>query len=359
MRITAAHRLPYALPLISPWHSAATALTERSGWLLRLVTDDGRIGHGECAPLPSHGTESAADAGATLMQWAKQLPGQEITFARKWLASPESYATPAARAALETALLDLLAQRAACPLAEYLRHAPCNAEVAINAMPGTAIGITDEQLKTAVAAGFPVIKLKIGLAPVDNEIAALKRIASHLPPGIALRLDANGAWHGDDALGICRRLAANTDIPVESIEEPISDPSTDSLRELQQALPFPIALDESWHRLHTANLFDAPPVRRLVLKLAPLGGLLPALGLARRASAAGMELLVTTGIDSACGTLAAAHLAAALGNTLAHGLATSSWLATDTGIPPVIANGKLLLPKGVGLGFEAMPDFQA
>jgi L-alanine-DL-glutamate epimerase-like enolase superfamily enzyme len=81
--------------------------------------------------------------------------------------------------------------------------------------------------------------------------------------------------------------------------------------------------------------------------------LLPALSLARRAAAAGMQCVVTSSIDSACGVLAAAHLAAALDNGLAHGLATSSWLTADTGTPPTITNGRLALPDTPGLGFVA------
>jgi L-alanine-DL-glutamate epimerase-like enolase superfamily enzyme len=66
-----------------------------------------------------------------------------------------------------------------------------------------------------------------------------------------------------------------------------------------------------------------------------------------------MQCVVTSSIDSACGVLAAAHLAAALDNGLAHGLATSSWLTADTGTPPTITNGRLALPDTPGLGFVA------
>ena len=54
---------------------------------------------------------------------------------------------------------------------------------------------------------------------------------------------------------------------------------------------------------------------------------------------------------SGYGVSAAAHLAAAIDNRLAHGLATSAWLAADTGRPPAIVDGRLLLPRAAGLGF--------
>lgn len=349
MRIAAARLQPYALPLKAEWQSAAGALSVRNGWLIRLETDSGLIGYGECAPLPSHGSENPAAAECALNRWRTTLPGQWVETALAELAAPATYTTPAARAAVETALLDLLAQQAGRPLANYLCQQECSRSVAVNAMLGTAVGFTEAQFAEALSANYPVIKLKVGIAAPEDEIAALYRLAQRLPASTRLRLDANRAWTMASAQRYCAALSG---LPIESIEEPLAQPVAKDLRALQQQQPFPLALDESVHDLLAKCPCSEAPVRRLVLKLAPLGGLLPALVLAQRASAAGLECVVTTGIDSACGTLAAAHLAAALGNSLVHGLATSSWLARDTGQAPAIENGRLGLPEGCGLGFR-------
>jgi L-alanine-DL-glutamate epimerase-like enolase superfamily enzyme len=180
-----------------------------------------------------------------------------------------------------------------------------------------------------------------------------RRIASLLPTGVALRLDANLAWTMAEAEYFCTAL---TGLPIESLEEPLTQPGIKPLRELGQGLPFRLALDESWHHFAPESLFEQQPVRRLVLKLASCGGLLPAWSMAQRATAAGIECVVTTGLDSTCGTLAAAHLAAAIdrgcNRGLAHGLATSAWLGSNTGEVPVIDKGCLQLPEGSGLGFR-------
>lgn len=354
MRITAARLLPYALPLKAAWQSAAGELSVRSGWLIRLETDSGLIGYGECAPLPSHGSEDPTSSERALNHWAAVLPGQWVETALAELTAPTTHATPAARAAVETALLDLLSQQAGNPLASYLCQQECSRTIAVNAMLGTAVGIAEAQLSETLATNFSVIKLKVGIAAPEDEIAALHRLAQRLPASTRLRLDANRAWTMETARRYCAALSG---LPIESIEEPLAQPVAKDLRALQQQLPFPLALDESLHRQSPEFSCSDAPVRRLVLKLAPLGGLLPALVLAQRASAAGLECVVTTGIDSACGTLAAAHLAAALGNSLAHGLATSSWLTHDTGLAPAIENGRLCLPEGCGLGFRPYPEF--
>lgn len=347
MRIAAAVPLGHALPLARGWPGAAVAETSRRGWLLRLDTDDGRSGFGECAPLPSHGSETHEKGEQALHDWCAALAGLEVDAAQVALDAPASFAAPAARSAVECALLDLAAQAASVPLYRLLAPA-ATAEVAVNALAGDAVSTTPAQIDALLAAGFTVIKLKLGRDDAARELAALQALATRLPAGVQLRLDANRSW---DAATAGRMLSALAQLPVESVEEPLAVTDPGLLRDLQRGLPYALAIDESWRELDQEEFFSAPPVRRLVLKLAGQGGLLPALRTAQRAKAAGVDCVVTTGIDSACGTLAAAHLTAAVGNGLAHGLATSSWLTADTGAAPGIAGGRLRLPGTPGLGF--------
>ena len=65
------------------------------------------------------------------------------------------------------------------------------------------------------------------------------------------------------------------------------------------------------------------------------------------------ESIVTSSVDTAVGLWLSAHIGAALGNGLAHGLDTASWLSTLLG-PAPRPGGVLRLPDAPGLGFE--PD---
>jgi L-alanine-DL-glutamate epimerase-like enolase superfamily enzyme len=178
-------------------------------------------------------------------------------------------------------------------------------------------------------------------------LARLCQLAAQLPDGCRLRLDANRAWADPD----CERwLAALRNLPIESLEEPLADPTPARLARLQASTPIPLALDESLVAFGLEAVLADPPVRRLVLKPMVHGGLLPCLDAAR--SAPGLEWVVTTTIDSAAGTWAAAQLAAAIGSPLAQGLATAEWLARDLGPPPLVRAGWLQLPEEPGLGFH-------
>ncbi|WP_291986420.1 o-succinylbenzoate synthase [Candidatus Accumulibacter sp. ACC007] len=356
MNITAAAIHPYRLPLRASWLTAAGSFGARQGWLLRLDDESGASGYGDCAPLPGNAAETPRHAGSQLCALARRLIGMSPGDALQTIhARPGPGDAPAARLGVEMALLDLAAQAAGRSLAACLLASqrggwprPLPTDVAVNAALGSLARLADDRVRAACDAGFGVLKLKLGVASIDDEIERLRRVAALLPRGVQLRLDANGAWNLAAAEGF---LHACADLPIEMLEEPLAQPTLPQLQSLQRQTRLAIAIDESASLFDTERLMDARPVRRLVIKPTRCGGLLPAFSLAQRALGAGLECVVTSSVESACGISAAAHLAVAIDNRLAHGLATSAWLAADTGPPPAIVNGRLLLPSTAGLGF--------
>lgn len=313
MNIVSADWLPYTLPLRRPWQTSQGSFSERHGKLLRLRTRDGRSGWGDCAPWPAFGIDEVAAAG----------------FAE------------------ETAMLDLAAQQAERPLDAWLSGNQPLADLAVNAMLGDLTSLDEARLEQALAGGYTVLKVKAGVGRWQDEIAHLESLAGQLPAGRQFRLDANAAWEIADARSFLR---ACDGLPIEGLEEPLRRPTLDALASLQSMIAFPLAIDESLQLLDP-QFFSCPAVGRLILKPARHGGLLASLGIGLRAKAAGIECIVTASLESACGLLACAHLAAALAPRSTHGLATAEWLAADTGRPQSISNGRLSLPGTVGLGF--------
>jgi o-succinylbenzoate synthase len=323
---------PYRLPLVRPWVAAAATLVERRGALLRLTADDGLAGWGDCAPLPSGGDPEAVLAA--LAGWCRRPAGSDF-----------QELPPEARWAIETAECDIAARRAGLPLWRHLGGAA--GAVAVNAALGPLDANCAARATTAIAQGYASGKIKVGLRPVAEEIARLK----DLPPGLLLRLDANRAWNAADAE---RFLTACAGLPIEAIEEPLAAPTLTGLAALQATAPCALAIDESLPQFGIDAIIAARAARRLVLKPARLGGIAATQDIARRAQAAGIEIVITSVIDSALGVTAAAHLAAALSPHLAHGLATSVWLAEDIAPPPPIAAGQLTLPDAPGLGIRPL-----
>ena len=93
----------------------------------------------------------------------------------------------------------------------------------------------------------------------------------------------------------------------------------------------------------------------LVLKPMLLGGVRPALELARRAAERGIGSFATTTFDSSVGAAAALHLAAALPWDAAQGLGTGDHLAADIVSHPLRPAGGRLAVPAPGLGVTVDP----
>lgn len=329
---------PYAIPLSRPWKCARGDTILRRGWLIRIEDAEGAHGWGETAGLPGAGTETPERAGAALAAALAKLPGLGPVEARAQLPGRDR---PAARCGLECALLDLAARRAGVPLYRYLRPDAVG-EVRVNAFVGAVDEGLGQRLVQARAAGFEVAKLKLATAPLAEELPLFFAAMEHLPPGLSLRLDVNRGWTTAQAEATLPLFAQ---LPIEALEEPAGDADAEALGRLQAMVGFSLALDESladWPEV------GALPVRRQILKPMVVGGPARVFSLALRPRT---ESIVTSSVDTAVGLWLSAHLGAALGNGLAHGLDTASWLSHLLGpVPP--PGGLLRLPESSGLGFD-------
>ena len=351
---------PYQLPLRRPWRSAHGLRREREGWLVQ-AGSDGYCGYGDCAPLPEAGTETSIAAAKRLSTWLRDHSQSSLETQLAVLERQVPSATPAADAALETALLDLSAR--ICGLTLYAslvseqreeqeqeQALKPGLEIELNAALGAVADLQPERIDRALAAGFRVLKVKVGVAPLDRELEAIRHLSARLPADVRLRLDANRAWTLATAAELLDGLSPIAS-RIECLEEPCAESTDIQLRTLQAQAPFALALDESLPARGWPLDPEQLPLRRLVLKPGVVGGLRPTLSLARRAQAAGLEVVITSLVESAAGLWSSAQLAAATGSRLAHGLATADWLAADLGPAPVIQGGRIRLPRHPGSGF--------
>jgi o-succinylbenzoate synthase len=315
---------PYRLKLMRPVRTSRGVHDTREGFLV-FAHDGDLVGQGDAAPLPELGTESIAEC-------CRQL--QRASFD----GLPE---TPAARCAVEQALLDLEAQRAGVPLARFLEgeaafDVPASALLSAETVPELA-----REAQRRVANGFRTLKLKVGL---DGDYARAAVVRDAVGAEVKLRLDANAAWDATVALRKLRELAP---LQIELCEQPTAD-----LLGLE-ASPIPIAADEL-----LASDPDGALERAAVVVLKPmlLGGLVPALRLARRAHERGRRIIVTTSLESVVGRAGAVHLAAAvraLGPQPAAGIATGMLFEQDVAADPFVPdNGVVHIPAAAGLGLR-------
>ncbi|MGW9265989.1 o-succinylbenzoate synthase [Gordonia terrae] len=167
-------------------------------------------------------------------------------------------------------------------------------------------------------AGTAKVKVAEAGQTLDDDVA---RVAATRAVIGRVRVDANGGWTVDEAIAALRAIG-----DVEYAEQPCR--TVEELAAVRRAVGVPIAADESIRKAddpYRVVAADAADVA--VVKVAPLGGMRATLALAENI---GLEIVVSSALDSAIGMAAGIAAAAALPRLeLACGLGTGTLLAAD------------------------------
>jgi len=375
---------------------AARGRTERAAVILEVRGDAGVVGIGEAAPLPGMSPDTLGDAERAIAAFARcapfELADREAVYAAAALAagSPATAApairsatttasafattaaaaatcSPAARFAVETALLDALARERGTSLAALLgppvgggatrphvgaRRSVRHGEFAsihtshaghAGTVPLAAVVDDPEAARRAFAVGIRCLKIKLGATDDPSRVFAIAAAA----PGARLRIDANRAWPRAE---VAARLAALAALPIDYVEEPCAEAHL----LVAEPLPCQIALDESLAVIAPDELRAAlrgPALAALVLKPTVVGGLSAVLALSELARRAGVAAIVSHGLEGPVGTAACAELALALGGEHAVGLAAHPALAGWLLEVPQLAPDRVHPAASPGLGF--------
>ncbi|HEX3852484.1 MAG TPA: o-succinylbenzoate synthase [Polyangiaceae bacterium] len=308
------------------------ARNARQGWATRAaciltLKGDTQYGLGEASPLPGFSPDSLEQCQTALAAVdparlpARLEPGQSarVELARASAQLPRG--VPAARAALEGALLDLWSRSAQKPawalLLDTDASPPARRAVAalLMAEPEQAL----EQAQHAHTRGIRTFKLKIGRpGALEREIAALESLRRKFGANVHLRLDANQSFSGAQARACLPRFAEHG---LEYIEEPC--PRGDLARLAELGLP--LALDESLMQLAEdvtgSQNFDALKLSALILKPTLLGGASACCEWADIAARIGAKVILSHAFEGPVGLGLSAALALSIGSeTSAQGL---------------------------------------
>jgi o-succinylbenzoate synthase len=283
---------------------AARGQTERRALLVRIVDDAGCAGQGEASPLPGYSPDTVADCARELATVdVARLPLPDDRPTPEWIDRALSTAAlwaPAARFALETALLDWWGRHRGISVARLLA-APA---AGIRTVPLSALVADITRAQEAYRRGIRTFKLKISPTTFDSDLRFLQALRDAFGTAVKVRCDANGTLPAESA---SRYLTALAPFEPEFVEEAVPPQFLPKLRDS----PVSLAADES-----LADPSSWPAVASMcqvvVLKPTLLGGLAECLRRARAATARGLQLTVTHTFDGPVALAAAAELAAAL-----------------------------------------------
>lgn len=354
MRIVSVRWARFRIPFRTAFATSRGTFAYREGLTVWLETDAGIVGLGEALPYPGQEATAFAAAAPILSELTLALVGRDIEEAAPAVDGVAGSGRWAfLRAGLDIAVCDALAKAAGSGVGALLAEGRSPAPtVRVNATIGEPDpAAAGEAARAARAAGFPCVKLKVA-SDGEHERARVAEVRAALGPDVALRLDANGAWTAEQAIGIISDLER---YGLELVEQPIPPGDPRSMRRVREAVATPIAADEDVTDLDAARrLLGAGAADVLVVKPMVVGGLRPANHIVELAAASGASVIVTTTIDAGIATAAALHLAATLPpGSPACGLATGPLLVADLLLQPlVLREGHMWLPTGPGLGIE-------
>ena len=271
----------------------------------------GASGYGEASTSIAQKHLTSAALRRALERMASRARGRDV---RDWRAlvdeawARHSSLSPAV-AAFEAALLTALASEAGVSLAGWLGGASERLETDLTISASTEPAATRAAAAEAAAAGFRVLKVKVGGKRADDlaRVAAVRDAA----PRARLLLDGNQGFSPSSALEFMHAVL-KTGAKVSLFEQPTPKADLEALAFVSKRCPVPVAADESVATPADAARAADAGVTAINIKLAK-SGISRGLEIAAVANAAGLPLMIGCMAETARGLSASVHLALGTG----------------------------------------------
>ena len=355
MKIERVEAIPVSLPLARPIRMTGAELRTAHNVLVRIRTDGGLVGWGECASAPTFSGETQASLVAAIAGvLAPALVGED-PLRREALRAVMDRTLPGnngAKSAIEIALFDLAGQALGAPVWELLGGRTREAARVFWHLGNADPAADAREAAARTREGFTFFKLKVGTTTVERDVAAALKVREAVGPACDLGADANQAWDVAEALRFARgaepaRLAF--------LEQPVPKGDLAGMAAVARATAVPILADEGIFTAQDVLAHAREGAARIVsVKLLKAGGFTGALRTVHAAESVHLPLQLTGKVaESGIATAALVHLAVAV-RELEWGLGvTNHYLGEDLVAEPLRAvGGHVRPPEGPGLGVE-------
>ena len=330
------------LQLRHTWTTTMSSSTYRETVHLAYARD-GITGYGEGAPIVRY-EEYPAQAKLALEAIADKIAAGDPARFDSFLAGIRRQLGEhqhAAMAAVDIAVMDWVGKKLNVPLYEYFGLDPADAPVTT-----FSIGIDTPEItkqKTLEAARYPVLKVKVGLKTDEETITAIRSVTKK-----PLRVDANEGWTDKDEA--VRKINWLETQGVELIEQPMPAHMFEEVKYVRSKVHLPIIADEA---CTSAALI--PKLKEaydgINVKLDKAGGILESYRWIKMTRALDMKVMLGCMISSSCSVTAAAHLSPLVDYADLDG---NLLIGNDPFAGVTVDKGKLILPKGPGLGLRVL-----
>lgn len=339
-----------------PFRIAPGASTESHNVIVKIVTDYGVVGWGESSPSERVTGETAETVIKILDKIAPKLVGLCPLRIEQDVEVMDSIVegNPAAKAAIDIALHDILGKTSRKPLFMLMGGYRTEVLTDITLSIKSPKEMAEDAVK-AVNKGFKALKVKVGVNPPED-VERVKRIREAIGDNVQIRIDANQGWTPKQAIEVLNKIEK---FNIQFAEQPVPLEDIKGLMEVKKKSPIPMMADESVHSPEDAlRLIQAEAVDLINIKLMKSGGILKGRKIAAIAEAAGIPCMIGCMGDSEIGIAAGAHLAAAVKN-IQYADLDSDLLLKDKLVKKggtKVKDSMRVFPKQDGLGIKELND---
>ena len=340
-----------SIPLKEPFTTSLGTDYSAENVLIKIITDEGITGFGECSPYMPINGESQDTCFIVGQYFAKALIGKDPLQIEACISLMDKiiYGNSSIKSAFDIALYDIAAQQAGLPLYKFIggeNNKTIITDYTVSIGEPQKMALDAMKIK---AEGYPAIKIKLGKNG-KTDVERIKAIREAVGNEIPLRIDANQGWEVEEAIETLQALAVYA---IQHCEEPIARWNFMRLPEVKKASPIPIMADESCSDEHDAErLIQIKACDYFNIKLGKSGGIFKALKMARIAEAANIHLQVGAMVESRLAMTAFAHFALCSPMIEHYDFDTALMFIEDpvTGGIVYEKNGVVKVPEVIGLG---------
>lgn len=340
-----------SIPLIEPFITSLGTDLAAENVLIKIITDEGLIGFGECSPYMPINGESQDTCFIVGQYFAKALKGKDALDIESSVQLMDKiiYGNSSIKSAFDMALYDIASQHAGLPLYKFL-----GGENDKTIITDYTVSIGDPKKMAAdalkiQAQGYPAIKVKLGKNG-KTDVKRIKAIREAVGNKIPIRIDANQGWKLGEAI---ETLEALKEFHIQYCEEPIAKWKFMKLKKLRKASVIPIMADESCGDEHDAErLIALGACDMMNIKLGKSGGIFKGLKMVRMAEEAEMHLQIGAFMESRLAMTAFAHFSLCSSIIEHYDFDTALMFSEDpvTGGIVYESNGVITIPEVNGLG---------
>ena len=340
-----------------PFTIATGTMNYAQNIFIRIYTDTGIIGVGECSAFPMIVGETQATCYEMAKDFAAIFKGKnpldiEVRMAELHGFTAGNYT---AKSAFDLALYDIAAKHANQPLYQFLGGSKKSIESDLT------IGIDTPENMAQQAIAFKakcvnIIKVKLGKQP-NADVERIRQIRAAVGNNITLRIDANQGWHYESALTALTELSQYN---IQFCEQPMHKHNDHLLPQLCKFSPIAIMADESvFNHYDAERIIRTNAAKYINIKFSKSGGILEAIKINAVAEQHQMPCMMGGMLESRVALTAKVHFAMANNNIKFYDLDTC---LLGHKIDPVIGgvtyqNMHLQLNDNIGIGADVDEDY--